>query len=295
MARIDALIRDLALPAAYRDMVRTVHDPLARVIAARRAALGRQIVVGLCGAQGSGKSTLSAVLEILLQDLGMSAVVLSLDDLYLTLADREALGRTIHPLLRTRGVPGTHDTGLGLALFDVLTGGLGAEVSLPRFDKAADDRASAAHWPRVKAPVDVVLFEGWCVGAAPQDPAALVQPVNALERDQDQGGRWRRYVNDRLGDDYARLYARIDLLALMQAPGFAVVFGWRALQEKKLADRLAREGAPGGQVMTPDQIAGFLMHYQRLTEHILREMPERADIVLPMDAAQRVLGVNMKG
>jgi D-glycerate 3-kinase len=220
--------------------------------------------------------------------------VLSLDDLYLTLAQRENLGRTVHPLLRTRGVPGTHDAGLGMALIDVLTDRSGAEVSLPQFDKAEDDRAAAQTWPRVRAPIDVVLLEGWCVGAAPQPDASLVQPINALERERDEDGRWRRQVNAQLKGDYARLFARIDLLALLQAPSFDVVFGWRALQEKKLAERVARSRVAGSRVMSDEEIGAFLMHYQRLTEWILHEMPGRADVVMPLDPDHRITGVRFR-
>ena len=294
MGVIERLMKAQGLPPTYLCMVSNVHRPVAEAIASRRAALNRPIVVGLCGSQGSGKSTMSLFLKALLEENGLRVAVLSLDDLYLTLPERQELGRTVHPLLHTRGVPGTHDVGLGLALFDVLTDPMGAEVSLPQFDKAEDTRAASDVWPRIKAPVDVVLFEGWCVGAAPQPDAALAQPINALERDQDADGRWRRYVNDRLRTDYATLFARIDILALLQAPSFEVVFGWRALQEEKLAARVAKEGAAGRKVMSPDEIRVFLMHYQRLTQWILQEMPCRADVVMPLDEGHAITGVRFR-
>jgi D-glycerate 3-kinase len=289
-APLDLLMREHALPEAYRAMVEAVHRPAAARIAQRRRDLGRPIVAGLCGSQGSGKSTMAAFLATLLEAEGLTAAVLSIDDLYLTLPEREGLARDVHPLLRTRGVPGTHDVGLGHALFDVLTGSAPAEVSMPRFDKAEDTRADAGTWPRIAAPVDVVLFEGWCVGAVAQADADLAQPVNTLERDEDADGRWRTYVNDRLRGDYAGLFGRIDILAMLQAPSFEAVFAWRALQERKLADRVAREGGAGRKVMSPDEIRRFLMFYQRLTQHILAEMPDRAEIVMPLTADHRISG-----
>ncbi len=294
MDAVDALIKSQALPGAYRQMVDSVHRPAADRITRRRREIGRSVVVGLCGSQGSGKSTMAGFLKILLEGRGLTVAILSLDDLYLTLPERQCLAREVHPLLLTRGVPGTHDVGLGIALIDILTNGP-AEVSMPAFDKAVDTRAPANCWPRVQAPVDVILFEGWCVGALPQPDADLVEPINALERDEDRDGAWRRYVNERLKTDYATLFGRIDMLAMLKAPSFEVVLGWRSLQEKKLADRVARERGDASKVMGPAAITRFLMFYQRITEALLDEMPARADILMPMDETHRILRVEFKG
>jgi D-glycerate 3-kinase len=290
MDAVNAFIQSQSLPQTYRQMVDRIHRPVAEQIARRRTEMGRPIVVGLCGSQGSGKSTMASVLKLLLEAKAVKAAVISLDDLYLTHAERARLGQQVHPLLATRGVPGTHDCDLGINLMKMLRADSG-EVSLPRFDKAQDDRAAAGTWPRVETPVDVILFEGWCVGAIPQDDAALEVPVNDLERDEDRDGIWRRYVNDRLKTDYAVLFGCIDILALLRAPSFEVVFGWRSLQEKKLADRVPGAGT---RIMDAKQIRRFLMHYQRLTEWILREMPGRADILMPMNEAHDILDVTFR-
>jgi D-glycerate 3-kinase len=293
MEALDALIRSQALPATYRQMVNEVHRPAAEHIAARRRALGRPIVVGLCGSQGSGKSTMASFLKALLEAEGLKAAVLSLDDLYLPLSERERLGRDVHPLLRTRGVPGTHDAAMGLALIDTLTDGPD-EVSMPCFNKAEDDRVPAGAWPHIVSPVDVILFEGWCVGALPQADAELIEPVNALEREEDRDGFWRRHVNAELKGGYSRLFGRIDLLVMLKAPSFDAVYGWRSLQEKKLGDKVRSQGLTGTRIMGPQEIRRFLMFYQRLTEWILREMPSRADILIPLDEEHRLLGVEIR-
>lgn len=270
------------LPEAYGVFIDEVARPLADDIV-RRAGEGR-LVVGVCGAQGSGKSTLTAVLGRLLETRGLRAAVLSLDDLYLTRAQRSALGAQVHPLLATRGVPGTHDVDLGRRLLGDLRK-LG-EVVLPAFDKASDDRIAG---PSFEGPADVVLFEGWCVGARPQPEADLDAPINALERQWDADGAWRRYVNAQLAGPYQALFDQIDRLVLLKAPSFEAVLGWRIEQERKLRDRLAREGREDARAMNDAEVAGFIQHYERLTRWILAEMPGRADVVVPLGVDRRPL------
>jgi D-glycerate 3-kinase len=258
-------------------------DLLALLLTAIRAALPAArppLVVGICGAQGSGKTTLVGALAAVLQAEGISTAALSLDDLYLTRAERQQLSRDVHPLLDTRGVPGTHDITLGLETIAALERGEAAR--LPRFDKGMDDRAPMADWPLAPAATQVLLLEGWCVGARPQEPAALADPVNALERDEDQDGTWRDYANAALGGDYQALFGRIDRLVLLAAPDWSIVATWREQQEAEL-----RTGSCGA--MTPPQVQRFVQHYERLTRWILDEMPARADLLVRLDIDRQVL------
>jgi len=264
-----------------------LRSALVAIIAARRIP-GRMLVVGICGAQGSGKTTLARDLAADLGRAGVSSATLSLDDLYLTRAERLTLAAQVHPLLVTRGVPGTHDVALGLATLDALAHG--AATPLPRFDKARDDRAPVANWPISPAKTQVLLFEGWCVGALAQQEAALTAPINALERDEDAEGIWRQYANRALTGPYRQLFARIDVLALLAAPGFEVVQRWRGEQESKL--RRADPSAPG--LMDEAGIARFIQHYERLTRHILTEMLARADLVAQLDEGRRVLSITSR-
>lgn len=238
-------------------------------------------VLGICGAQGSGKSTLVAALAERLTREGIRVATLSLDDLYLTRAARQELARDIHPLFATRGVPGTHDVPLGLATLDALA--RGESVALPCFDKAADDRAPEALWPRAPADTQVLLFEGWCLGAAPQPDGDLAVPVNALEAEEDPAAIWRRHANAALAHAYKPLWDRIDRLVLLAAPGFEVVAKWREQAEAELR---AKGGAA---LMDPAGIARFIQHYERLTRWIVEEMPTRADLVVRLGPEREVL------
>lgn len=257
---------------------------LQRLLVLRLARAERPLLLGLCGVQGSGKSTLAAALTAGLRAQGCSAQTLSIDDLYLGREARQQLAARVHPLLATRGVPGTHEVPLGLEL--LARWDAGRELALPRFDKLRDDRLPQSQWPRVEAP-RLLILEGWCVAARPQAEHELIGPINALERDEDVEGSWRRWVNQRLAVDYPPLFSRIDCLLMLAAPDFGVVPRWRAEQERELAQR-RHVGDP--QPMSDVELARFIQHYERLSRHILQEMPARADWLLRLDASRQLLG-----
>lgn len=256
---------------------------------ARANSRRRPAIIGICGAQGSGKTTLAGALTKRLAGLAQPAASLSIDDLYLTQAKRHKLARDVHPLLATRGVPGTHDIALGIAVFDGLAKGLATH--LPRFDKACDDRAPYADWDLAPQDCEVLIFEGWCVGARPQSAQELVRPVNLLEAQEDAAGTWRHFANNALAGVYQELFGRIDKLVLLAAPDFDCVFDWRMQQESDLEASLAKD-AP--KTMNACQIARFIQHYERLTRHILSEMPARADLVVRLDQQRRPLEIQKR-
>ncbi len=260
------------------------------LIEALFAAIGRWrganlLTVGISGAQGSGKSTLTAALAERLAREGVAVATLSLDDLYLGRQARRALAAAAHPLFGTRGPPGTHDVALGLAVLDALA--RGEPALLPRFDKAMDAATPRAEWPVAPRDCKVLLLEGWCLGARPQSESALIAPINALEAVEDADGHWRRHANTALAGEYQQLWARFDRLILLAAPGWEVVQGWREEQETQLR---ARAGADAPGVMNADEVARFIQHYERLTRHVLAELPGRADVVIRLGPGREVLG-----
>lgn len=263
-------------------------------LAARHAEQQQPLVVGINGAQGTGKSTLAKAIAIMLENrFQLKTTVLSLDDFYLSHQARQQLSQRVHPLLATRGVPGTHDIAQALATLQQLRSSAG-EVTLPGFDKATDDCLPPAGRQHTRAPRDVIILEGWCIGVTPQDSEALTEPVNTLESQEDSDGRWRRHVNDRLADDYQDLFARIDYLVMLKPPSFDCVLSWRSLQEAKLAAQQPADSAAQSRIMTPVAIKRFIQHYQRLTEHAFSTLPERADAVLTLDAQHRMGDIHYK-
>lgn len=287
---IAQFLRDEDLPAAYGLTIQNVIEPLAEQLHALAKGRHGPPVAGVCGAQGSGKSTFCEVVARLLRQRGLRVAVLSLDDLYLSRTMRADMARRIHPLFATRGPPGSHDVSLGLRTLAALR--QGGEVALPRFDKATDDPAPTATWPLVQSPVDLILFEGWCVGATAQTNEALQTPVNRLEAEEDSTGVWRRFVNDALAGPYQALFSQIDHLTFLRAPAFEVVAGWRAEQEEKLRARLRGQGADLGRTMDRAQVLAFVQLYERQTRHILDTMPAMADQVIDVapDRSMRLLG-----
>lgn len=247
------------------------------------------LLVGVSGLQGIGKSTLARQLREHARGLGIACEALSLDDFYLGRRARMQLARTIHPLLTTRGVPGTHELPLLESTLAALARASPASPArLPRFDKGRDTRLPPSRWRRVTQAPRLVLLEGWCVGIPPQSAAALRRPCNRLERDEDPDGRWRRWVDARLSGDYAVLWRRLDRLLVLQAPSFACARRWRARAERALHARGA------SRAMDEPALARFFMHYERLSRHALATLPARAEVCAELDGQRAVRAIRAR-
>ena len=207
--------------------------------------------------------------------------------------------KSCHPLFATRGVPGTHDTALALSIFDRLKSLQSGEVMyVPTFDKSLDDRKPVHRWQEVSGPVDVIFFEGWCVGATEMSDEALQTPINRLEQDKDSNGEWRREVNRHLASDYKALFDLIDVQMWMQPPSFDIVYDWRNKQERVLEEHLL--DIHGGildtldiKVMSPEALKGFMQYYERITRHMICYMVQRADVRFTLLPDQSIASVRL--
>lgn len=288
---IQQFLKQQQLTQGYCAVIERYVLPLAQAINSHHNSANRPIVIGIHGAQGSGKTTLAALLVMLLKSVHQKqAVDVSLDDFYLTRAERERLATTVHPLLKTRGVPGTHDVGLAVDTLRALTHHHG-QVAIPRFNKATDDRFDQHDWTQQHGPTDVVIIEGWCLGASAQSDTQLTSPVNTLEAEEDADAIWRNYVNQQLRLNYPALFDCIDVWVMLKPPDFSCVFDWRMEQEDKLRHRLKDEDCTNSGVMNEQQMRRFIQHYQRISEHCMSRLPNKMDYLIELDRDRKITQV----
>jgi len=240
---------------------------------------GAPPIIGIGGCQGSGKTTYARQAA---QQFG--AAHFSIDDIYLTKAERQKMAAAIHPLFAVRGVPGTHDITLGQSVIDQLSSAKpDTETPIPAFDKLQDDRAPQHTWPVFKGRPTAIIIDGWCVGATPITPDTLTTPVNALEREQDAEARWRTAWNKALTDIYRPWFDRFDKTLYLAAPSFDVVVDWRSEQEAGLMQLPPAALPPERR----DAICQFIAYYEHLTRHMLAG-GVKADAVASLDTSRSV-------
>ena len=246
-------------------------------------------IIGLTGGQGSGKSTISKILKIILKEgFNLNTVIFSIDDFYKTLRERKVMSKKINPLFLVRGVPGTHDTALLLKCLNNLKSKKFKKFLIPKFDKSIDDRLSKMFWQNIKTKPDIVIFEGWCVGASPQKNKDLIVPINILEKEKDKKGIWRNLVNKELKTRYKKIFKLIDLMIFLKIPSFKYVYKWRLLQEKKL-----RITSKGKKTMSNKQVKNFIMFYERITRYMLKNFSKKAKFIINIDNSHRLKSLKL--
>ena len=248
----------------------------------------KKLCIGINGAQGTGKSTISNFFkEYLKEKYNLSIIVISLDDLYKTKSDRELLSKKIHPLLKTRGVPGTHDIDLGYDSINSFLSNSKNDCWCPKFNKNTDDRCKKEEWHNLNFSTDIVILEGWCVGASPQNDEDLLNPVNELEKNYDKGCIWRTFVNESLKSDYQKLFNLCSYLIMLKPPSFESIYEWRYQQENKISNDSSFK-------MNKDEVINFVQYFQRLTIWMLDELPKKSDVVVEFNKSHIIKGIYYK-
>ncbi len=278
------------LSEPFRDKIGQLNKfylPISKKIYKNHLKIKKTLVIGLTGGQGSGKSTISNILKIILKEgFRLNTVNFSIDDFYKTHKQRKKMSQTISPLFLTRGVPGTHDTKLLLDCLKKLKRTNFKKYLIPKFDKSIDDRLPKKKWQRIINKPDVVIFEGWCVGATPQKNKDLKFPINILEKEKDKDKIWRNRVNKELKTKYKNIFQLIDKYIFLKVPSFKYVYKWRSLQEKKLILT-----AKGKKTMSKSQIKNFIMFYERLTKHMLKNFSKKSEFIINIDNKHRLKSI----
>lgn len=284
------------LPQAYLETARCYFDPIVdALVAGSKERQSKPLLISLSGCQGSGKSTLADYLCYSLTKQGINAISVSLDDFYLSKAEREKRALTVHPLFRTRGVPGTHNTQRLIdTLLSAKEGGLSGLV-IPQFDKSCDDLFPEDAWVTVADSPAVFILEGWCMGAEAQEETELLLACNDFEATMDPEGKWRHLVNEFLKADYHKINSLFDVQLFLKAPSFESVFEWRLEQEEKLLQKLSEssddspflDGQDRG--MSREQVREFIQYYQRITESLLSNLASKADVVWELDQKRHII------
>ena len=245
-------------------------------------------IIGLSGGQGAGKSTITGILKFILkQRYGLELCVFSIDDFYKTKEERKKMSKDVHPLFLTRGVPGTHDISLINKTFKNLKKKFFKPVLIPKFDKSIDDRSKKSKWIKIKKPPNIIIFEGWCIGARHQKESFLKKPLNIIEKKHDRDIKWRKKVNNQLKKPYKKLFSKIDKLVYLKAPSFNHIFQWRLHQEQKL-----KLTSKNKKTMSKSKIKEFIMFYERITKSMMKEFSKISDLTIFLDQKHRSIKMN---
>ena len=253
----------------------------------KKANKKRPYFVGLAGGQGTGKTTISSLIKIILiKYFKLKVFRISIDDFYKTRKERIKLSKRIHPMLLTRGVPGTHDINMMLNFFKKSKIKKFKRLKLPTFNKAIDDRFNKKNWYDLKNKPDVIIFEGWCVGARSEGHNSLKRSINSMERIKDHKGIWRKYVNQQLKSKYKNLYSQLNCLIFLKAKNFSLLQKWRLKQERKLG--LKSKNKIKSRVMNKEDVLNFMQTYQRITQNMFRNTPNYASIIFNLSSNHQI-------
>ena len=198
------------------------------------------------------------------------------------------MSKKIHPLLKTSGVPGTHDIKFITNYLKKIKLKKNKVISLPTFDKSIDDRAIKSKWKKINYIPYIIILEGWCVGAKPQSNKLLNKAVNILEKKEDLNFKWRNYVNKQLKNKYKYLFNKMNDIIYMKVPNFSSLQKWRLKQENKLRLKNIKKKS---KIMSNSEVLKFMMTYQRVTQQMFKDLPKIASIVLNLSKNHQIKNI----
>ena len=251
------------------------------------------IIIGLSGGQGTGKTTITSIISLILRKyFKLKVFKISIDDFYKSKNERKKLSKNKHPLLMIRGVPGTHDYKIIYEFFKKVKNKKFSKLRLPKFDKSKDDRCNKKLWYKINSRPDVIILEGWCVGAKAQKNSQLSKPINNLEKIKDPYLVWRNYVNIQLKTHYKNLFKHLNETIYLKANNFRVLQKWRIKQEKTLW--LKSKNKKNLKIMNRDDIISFMQTYQRITQNMFKDAPKYDSIVMKLNSNHQINSIKFR-
>lgn len=244
-------------------------------------------IVGISGAQGCGKSTLTKDLVKIFQGKGLKAATISIDDFYWTRKEQENLAQqTSNTFLHQRGYPGTHDLNLANQILNQLK--QGKSCLIPRYDKSKHgglgDRCPREQWLSIESPQDIILMEGWFLGFTPInfDFRKLPQNNHSVQCARSAlpavsgwvqklisnfSSQERVYLTeiDNLLKSYQQLFEFFDALIYLKPKEISYVLKWRIQAEQNMR-ALGKEGLSDEEIKV--YIQKFLPAYKLYRETV---------------------------
>ena len=244
-------------------MIKSFLIPISFWIASK-AKNKKPFIVGLGGGQGIGKTTITSIISIVLKKY-FKLKVFKIS---------------------------THDVSSMFSFFKRAKSKNFRALKLPKFNKAIDDRYNKKLWHSIKKKPDIIIFEGWCVGARAEKNNSLKKAINSLERNSDKKLIWRKFVNQQLKLKYKKLYTELDCMLFLKANNFRLLQQWRLKQEKKLW--LKNKRSRNNKIMNKKDVIKFMQTYQRITQNMLKHAPKYSSMILNLNRNHQIKSVKYK-
>ena len=259
----------------------------------KKASKKSPLIIGIAGGQGTGKTTITSILTLILKKyFKLNVFKISIDDFYKTRNERKKLSKSKHPLLMIRGVPGTHDYKIIYKFLKKVKNKKFNSLTLPKFDKSKDDRCQKKLWHKVNARPGIIILEGWCVGAKAQNISRIQKPINSLERIRDPNLVWRKYVNTQLKTNYKKIFKQLNEIIYIKSSNFKLLQKWRIKQEEALL--IKSKSKKNLRIMSRDDIINFMQTYQRITQNMFNDVPKYASIIMKLNSNHQINSIKFK-
>ena len=274
---------DLFILTGYKYSISYVDKTIKRIF--KEIILSKKKKFIISGSQGCGKTTLLKLIKNNFKNFyNIDPLCISLDDYYLTKKQRNDLSKRIHPLLETRGVPGTHATEKitkTIQLFDKKK----YPIKIPKFGKLNDDRLPFSQI--ITSKKNMIFLEGWCCGCPPLSNSFLQKNLNNIEK-TDSEYIWRKYYNKKLKKEYRLIFKYFEYLIYFKIPSFDCVLKWRIKQEK----RLKLNKKKNINYMNKIEIKDFISYYEKITTWMMKNTLSKSDLTIKINKNQKIQSIS---